>query len=402
MDELRQIVRGAVDIQLEAGLKELLRGERKLLVKVGFDPTRPDLHLGHAVLLRKARDFQRLGHTVQLVVGDFTARIGDPSGRSATRPMLSDEDIAKAAETYQLQALKILDPAFTQVRYNSEWLAKMQLDEVIRLAGKYTLARMMERDDFKKRWAAHASISIHELFYPLIQAYDSVVLECDIELGGTDQLFNLLVGRDMMREYGLRPQTVLTTPILEGLNAREEDGKIIGDKMSKSLDNYVGIDEPAKEQFAKIMSISDGVMWRYYELLSMREIDDIKSLRLDCDAGKMNPRDAKFQLAHELASHFHNEQEASAAQDAWVAQFSQRGKPSDVPQHSVQGEVLLVSVLADSGLLVSTSEARRRIKQGAVKIDGEKVSDLQLRLSPRTEVYEIKAGKRDWLHVNVG
>ena len=269
--QLAELKRGVVDLHVESELLERLSTGKPLKIKAGFDPTRPDLHLGHTVLLNKMRQFQELGHDVVFIVGDFTAQIGDPSGRSSTRPVPTRDEILEGARTYAEQAFKILDPDRTQIVYNSEWLGKMAFDDVIRLAGKYTLARMMERDDFRRRWSEHQSISIHELLYPLAQAYDSVVLKCDVELGGTDQLFNLLVGREIMREMGQRPQIVMTTPILEGINARFEDGKIVGAKMSKSLDNYVGVAEPPKEQLGKLMSISDDLMWRYYELLSTAE-----------------------------------------------------------------------------------------------------------------------------------
>jgi len=261
--QLAELKGGVVDLHVESELLERLNAGKPLKIKAGFDPTRPDLHLGHTVLLNKMRQFQELGHQVVFIVGDFTAQIGDPSGRSSTRPVPTRDEILEGARTYADQAFKILDPTRTQIVYNGEWLGKMAFDDVIRLAGKYTLARMMERDDFKRRWAEHQSISLHELLYPLAQAYDSVVLECDVELGGTDQLFNLLVGREIMREMGQRPQIVMTTPILEGINARSEGGKIVGAKMSKSLDNYIGVAEAPKDQFGKLMSISDDLMWRH-------------------------------------------------------------------------------------------------------------------------------------------
>ena len=283
-DQLTELMRGVVDLHVEADLLKRLGEGRPLRVKAGFDPTRPDLHVGHVVLMNKMRQFQALGHEVVFIVGDFTAQIGDPSGKSATRQVPTAEDIAQGAKSYAEQAFRILDPDKTRVVFNSAWLSSMRFDDVIRLAGKYTLARMMERDDFKRRYAQHESISIHELLYPLAQGFDSVHLECDVELGGTDQLFNLMVGRDLMKEYGKRPQVVMSTPILEGLNARFEDGKIVGDKMSKSLDNYVGVAESPDQQFGKLMSISDPLMWRYYELLSERPLAEITRLRAECDA----------------------------------------------------------------------------------------------------------------------
>jgi tyrosyl-tRNA synthetase len=401
--QLEALRRGVVDLHVERDLLERLREGRPLKVKAGFDPTRPDLHLGHTVLLRKMRQFQDLGHEVVFIVGDFTAQIGDPSGRSQTRPVPTREEIEEGARTYAEQAFMILDRDRTRIVYNSEWLSKMGFDDVLRLAGKYTLARMMERDDFKKRWEEHASISLHELFYPLAQAYDSVVLECDVELGGTDQLFNLLVGREIMREHGLRPQIVMTTPILEGLSARVEDGRILGDKMSKSLDNYVGVNEPPIEQLGKLMSVSDGLMWRYYELLSDRPPEEVRALRQACESGQANPRDAKMALAQEVAARFHGAQSAAEAAGRWVAQFSRREVPADLPEKKVEGggsPVWLPKLLVEAGLVTSTSEGRRRIEQGAVEVDGQRVADIKAQLEAGKR-YVIKAGKRAWAAVTV-
>jgi tyrosyl-tRNA synthetase len=401
--QLEALRRGVVDLHVERDLLERLREGRPLKVKAGFDPTRPDLHLGHTVLLRKMRQFQDLGHEVVFIVGDFTAQIGDPSGRSQTRPVPSREEIEEGARTYAEQAFMILDRDRTRIVYNGEWLSKMGFDDVLRLAGKYTLARMMERDDFKKRWEEHASISLHELFYPLAQAYDSVVLECDVELGGTDQLFNLLVGREIMREHGLRPQIVMTTPILEGLSARVEDGRIVGDKMSKSLDNYVGVNEPPIEQLGKLMSVSDGLMWRYYELLSDRPSEEVRALRQACESGQANPRDAKMALAQEVAARFHGAQAAAEAAERWVAQFSRREVPADLPEKRVESggnPVWLPKLLVEAGLVASTSEGRRRIEQGAVEVDGERVADIKAQLEAGKR-YVIKAGKRAWAAVTV-
>jgi tyrosyl-tRNA synthetase len=322
--QLAELKRGVVDLHVESELLERLNAGKPLKIKAGFDPTRPDLHLGHTVLLNKMRQFQELGHDVVFIVGDFTAQIGDPSGRSSTRPVPTRDEILEGARTYAEQAFKILDKERTQIVYNGEWLGKMAFDDVIRLAGKYTLARMMERDDFKRRWAEHQSISLHELLYPLAQAYDSVVLECDVELGGTDQLFNLLVGREIMREMGQHPQIVMTTPILEGINARSEGGKIVGAKMSKSLDNYVGVAEPPKEQFGKLMSISDDLMWRYYELLSAEPTLEVERRKRACAVGNMNPRDAKMALGKEIVTRYHDTEQADAAEASWLAQFSER------------------------------------------------------------------------------
>ncbi len=401
--QLAELKRGVVDLHVEADLLERLNERRPLKVKAGFDPTRPDLHLGHTVLLNKMRQFQDLGHEVVFIVGDFTAQIGDPSGRSTTRQVPTREEIEEGARTYAEQAFKILDKERTQIVYNGEWLGKMAFDDVIRLAGKYTLARMMERDDFKRRWAEHVSISLHELLYPLAQAYDSVVLECDVELGGTDQLFNLLVGREIMREMGQRPQIVMTTPILEGINARVENGKVIGAKMSKSLDNYVGVDEPPKEQFGKLMSLSDGLMWRYYELLSAEPEAEVERRKSACAAGDLNPRDAKIAFAKEIVSRYHGAPQADAAEASWLAQFSKRQVPDDMPEHEValeEEDVWIPKLLSDLGLVKSSSEGRRRIQQGGVEIDGDRISDPQAKLS-KGGPYIIKAGKRAWASVTL-
>lgn len=396
--QLAELKRGVVDLHVESELLERLGNRTPLKIKAGFDPTRPDLHLGHTVLLNKMRQFQELGHDVVFIVGDFTAQIGDPSGRSSTRPVPTREEILEGARTYAEQAYKILDEERTQIVYNSQWLGKMAFDDVIRLAGKYTLARMMERDDFRRRWAEHQSISIHELLYPLAQAYDSVVLDCDVELGGTDQLFNLLVGREIMREMGQRPQIVITTPILEGINARTEGGKIVGAKMSKSLDNYVGVAEPPKEQLGKLMSISDDLMWRYYELLSTKPTAEVERLKASCTSGELNPRDAKLELAKEIVTRYHDAGAADAAEEAWLAQFSKREVPDDMPEHelTLDDDVIWIpKLLSDLGLVKSSSEGRRRIQQGGVEIDGQRVTDPQAKLN-RGGPYTIKAGKRSW------
>jgi tyrosyl-tRNA synthetase len=396
--QLAELKRGVVDLHVESELLERLGSRTPLKIKAGFDPTRPDLHLGHTVLLNKMRQFQELGHDVVFIVGDFTAQIGDPSGRSSTRPVPTRDEILDGARTYAEQAYKILDEERTQIVYNSEWLGKMAFDDVIRLAGKYTLARMMERDDFRRRWAEHQSISIHELLYPLAQAYDSVVLDCDVELGGTDQLFNLLVGREIMREMGQRPQIVMTTPILEGINARTEGGKIVGAKMSKSLDNYVGVAEPPKEQLGKLMSISDDLMWRYYELLSTKPTVEVERLKASCASGELNPRDAKLGLAKEIVTRYHDAGAADAAEEAWLAQFSKRQVPDDMPEHELtldEDVIWIPKLLSDLGLVKSSSEGRRRIQQGGVEIDGQRVTDPQAKLN-RGGPYTIKAGKRAW------
>ncbi|MBT8451420.1 MAG: tyrosine--tRNA ligase [Deltaproteobacteria bacterium] len=400
--QLAELKRGVVDVHVESELLERLSAGKPLKIKAGFDPTRPDLHLGHTVLLNKMRQFQELGHEVIFIVGDFTAQIGDPSGRSSTRPVPTRDEILEGARSYADQAFKILDEDRTTIVYNSEWLGKMAFDDVIRLAGKYTLARMMERDDFKRRWAEHQSISIHELLYPLAQAYDSVILECDVELGGTDQLFNLLVGREIMREMGKRPQIVMTTPILEGINARSEAGKIVGAKMSKSLDNYVGVAEAPKEQFGKLMSVSDDLMWRYFELLSSKPSIEVERTKRACAEGDMNPRDAKIALATEVVTRYHDAEQAKVAEASWLAQFSKRQVPDDLPEHEVTLDaesVWVPKLLSDLGLVRSSSDGRRRIQQGGVEIDGHRVTDPQAKL-PRGR-YIIKAGKRSWAAVTL-
>ncbi|MBO6937289.1 MAG: tyrosine--tRNA ligase [Deltaproteobacteria bacterium] len=402
-EQLEELKRGVVDLHVEEDLLKRLKEGRPLKIKAGFDPTRPDLHLGHTVLMNKMRQFQELGHQVIFVVGDFTAMIGDPSGRSATRPVATREEILEGAKTYAEQAFKVLDPEKTKVVYNSEWLGELKFDDVIRLAGRYTLARMMERDDFSKRWAEHASISIHELLYPLVQAYDSVALECDVELGGTDQLFNLMVGREIMGRFDQRPQIVMTTPILEGLSAREEDGKIVGDKMSKSLDNYVGVAEPPETQLGKLMSISDGVMWRYYELLSAEPKTEIAKRKAACADGSMNPKKAKMALAKEIVARYHGQPEADEAERKWEAQFSRGEVPEDMPKVTleVEGDSMGVAqLLAAANLVPSTSEGRRRIKGGAVQIDGEKVTDIQATLG-KGGPYVVRAGKRAYAEVTL-
>lgn len=392
-----------VDLHVERDLLERLREGRPLTVKAGFDPTRPDLHLGHTVLMNKMRQFQDLGHRVVFIVGDFTAQIGDPSGRSQTRPVPSRAEIEQGARTYAEQAFRILDRDRTRIVYNSEWLGEMGFDDVLRLAGKYTLARMMEREDFKRRWQQNVSISLHELLYPLAQAYDSVVLEADVELGGTDQLFNLLVGREIMREYGIRPQVVMTTPILEGINARVEEGRIVGEKMSKSLDNYVGVTEPPFDQLGKIMSVSDGLMWRYYELLSALPVDVIQERKRACGAGELNPKDAKMALAKEIVARYHGEAAADGAAAKWEAQFSRREVPKDLPEKQVAakgGEVWLPRALVEAGLVKSSSDGRRRIQQGGVEVDGERVTDVKASLAAGKR-YVVKAGKRAWAAITV-
>jgi tyrosyl-tRNA synthetase len=394
--QLEVLSRGVVDLVSEKDLLARLAESRHtgvpLKIKAGFDPTRPDLHLGHTVLMEKMRQFQELGHEIYFVIGDFTASIGDPSGKNKTRPPLTREEIDEGARTYAEQAFKILDRSRTKLVYNGSWLGPMSFADVIKLAGKYTLARMMERQDFKKRFEEGSSISMHELLYPLVQAYDSVHLVADVELGGTDQLFNLMVGRDLMKEWGLRPQIVMTTPLLEGLTAdADASGKIVGDKMSKSLDNYVGVSEPAEEQLGKLMSISDPLMWRYYELLS-------KESRAEIDARRAgHPKEAKRLLAMEIVTRFHDAAAAERVWAAWEKQFSRREIPDAIPEHTLAtaGEGIgLAQALAQSGLSESNSKARALIEQGGVEVDSHKVKDKLHKLAPGT--YVIKAGKRSW------
>ncbi|HEY4769452.1 MAG TPA: tyrosine--tRNA ligase [Myxococcales bacterium] len=401
-EQLAEVTRGAVDVHTREDLLRKLQSSydkgTPLRVKMGFDPTAPDLHLGHTVPLERMRRFQDLGHTVIFLIGDFTASIGDPTGRNSTRPPLSDEQIAANAETYQNQVFKILDRGRTEVRFNSEWLRPLGSTGMIKLAARYTLARMLERDDFKKRWDNEVPIALHELLYPLAQGYDSVALKADVELGSSDQLFNLLVGRQLQKEYGQAPQVCLTGPLLEGTDAREVDGKIAGDKMSKSLGNYVGIDEPAQEQYGKLMSISDGLMWRYYELLSRRSLAEIQALR------RQHPKTAKSELAKEIVARYHGPEAARSAEEQFELVHKRREVPEDVEERVVSREagvdaVPLAKTLAQLGLAASGSEARRLIAQGGVSVEGERVSDPNAKLSQG--IHLVKVGKRKFIRVTV-
>jgi len=401
-EQLAEVTRGAVDVHTREDLLRKLRSSydkgAPLRVKMGFDPTAPDLHLGHTVPLERMRRFQDLGHTVIFLIGDFTASIGDPTGRNSTRPPLSDEQIAANAETYKNQVFKILDRGRTEVRFNSEWLRPLGSTGMIKLAARYTLARMLERDDFKKRWDNEVPIALHELLYPLAQGYDSVALKADVELGSSDQLFNLLVGRQLQKEYGQAPQVCLTGPLLEGIDAREVNGKIAGDKMSKSLGNYVGIDEPAQEQYGKLMSISDGLMWRYYELLSRRSLAEIQALRRE------HPKTAKSELAKEVVARYHGPEAARAAEEQFELVHKRREVPEDVEERVVSREagadaVPLAKTLAQLGLAASGSEARRLIAQGGVSVEGERVSDPNAKLSQG--IHLVKVGKRKFIRVTV-
>ena len=393
-DQLTEIRRGAEEILVEEELVERLETGRPLRVKAGFDPTAPDLHLGHTVLINKMRQFQELGHEVIFLIGDFTGMIGDPSGRNATRPPLTEEQIAENATTYKEQIFKILDPERTRVAFNSDWMGEFSGADLIRLASRHTVARMLERDDFRKRIDAGKSIAIHEFLYPLVQGYDSVALEADVELGGTDQKFNLLVGRQLQQAYGQKPQIVLTMPLLEGL-----DGV---NKMSKSLGNYVGItDEPA-EMFGKLMSVSDDLMWRYFELLSFRTTAEIDALRQQAADG-MNPRDIKFLLAAELVARFHGEAAAAGAKDSFIKRFKNNEIPNDLSELTVSaegGRLGIANLLREAQLVASNNEAFRMIKQGAVRIDGERVEDRGLEIAAgTTHVYQV--GKRKFARVSV-
>ena len=363
-------------------------------MKAGFDPTAPDLHLGHTVLINKLRHFQQLGHQIIFLIGDFTGMIGDPSGKNKTRPALDEAEIQENAKSYKKQVFKILDPKLTDVRFNSEWSNKLGAEGIIKLASQYNLARMLERDDFNKRYKSNQTIALHEFLYPLIQANDSIALKADIELGGTDQKFNLLVGRELQRAYGQEPQIVITVPILEGL-----DGK---NKMSKSLDNYVGIDESPSEMFGKIMSISDELMWRWYELLSFKSIDEINALKSDQANGK-NPRDIKIDLAKELISRFHDDQSANHAESNFINQFQKKNIPDDIEEVSLtisESSIPLVNLLKDCGMTSSTSEAMRMIKQGAVRIDEEKITDTKHVISSGTSaIYQV--GKRKFKKITL-
>ncbi|GJM04995.1 MAG: tyrosine--tRNA ligase [marine bacterium B5-7] len=388
------IARGADEILVEAELKKKLEAGKPLRIKAGFDPTAPDLHLGHTVLINKLRQFQKLGHKVVFLIGDFTGMIGDPSGKSATRPALTREQIKENSETYQQQIFKILDPDETEVAFNSSWMDKMGAADVIRLASNYTVARMLERDDFNKRYKSNQSIAIHEFLYPLVQGYDSVALDADVELGGTDQKFNLLVGRQLQETHGKTPQVVLTMPILEGLDGVQ--------KMSKSLGNYIGIDEPANDMFGKIMSISDDLMWRYFELLSFRSLAEIDAFKVKIEMGA-NPRDIKFLLAEEIITRFHDAKAASAAQADFINRFSNNAIPDDVPEIDMNvatDGLAIANVLKESGLVNSTSDAHRMIKQGAVKIDGERIEDSKQVLQAGFSAV-LQVGKRKFARVTL-
>lgn len=387
---LREIARGSEEIIPLDELKKKLESGRQLTIKLGMDPTAPDIHLGHTVILNKLRTFQKLGHKIVLIIGDFTASIGDPSGKNATRPELPREQIIENAKTYAEQAFKILDKDLTEIRYNSEWCEKLGAAGTIKLASKLTVARMLERDDFSKRFASQQPIAIHEFLYPLFQGYDSVAIKSDVELGGTDQKFNLLMGRELQKDAGMEPQCVLMMPLLVGL-----DGVV---KMSKSKHNYIGVTEAPKEMFGKIMSISDDLMWSYYDLLSFKNVDEIKAVHDKCNSGEMNPRDAKIELGREIVARYHGEEAANAAVEGFKSQFAKGALPEDIPEVTVTSTTI-PNLLKDAGLCASTSDAMRMIKQSAVKCDGKVITDKSAPVEKGSAIWQV--GKRRFAKVTV-
>lgn len=389
-DTLAVFQRGTDEILPLEELKKKLAKNQPLRVKAGFDPTAPDLHLGHTVLINKLKQLQDLGHEILFLIGDFTGMIGDPTGKSTTRPPLTQEQVVINAQSYQDQVFKILDKDKTTVVYNSEWMNKMSSAEMIQLASQQTVARMLERDDFSKRYKSGKSISIHEFLYPLIQGYDSVALKSDIELGGTDQKFNLLMGRELQKQAGMEQQVILTMPILEGLDGVQ--------KMSKSLDNYIGIDDKPDDMFGKIMSISDELMWRYLELLSFESLDTIASWKAEVENGE-NPRNIKFRLAEEIITRFHSSDAAKQAQQNFTNRFAKNKIPNEMPEFSFASGIKIANLLKDAGLVNSTSDAFRMIKEGAAKIEGVKISDRNLIPEIGTAVYQV--GKRKFARVTV-
>jgi len=393
-EQIAELSRGADEVLPEDGLTAKLKLGRPLIIKAGFDPTAPDLHIGHTVLINKMRQFQQLGHEIVFLIGDFTGMIGDPSGKNATRPPLTPEEIQANAATYEEQIFKILDRDATRIEFNSTWMGSMDAAGLIKLAARHTVARMLERDDFNKRYTGGQPISIHEFLYPLVQGYDSVALKADVELGGTDQKFNLLVGRQLQQDYGQPQQVVMTMPLLEGLDGVQ--------KMSKSLGNYVGITDAPGEMFGKIMSVSDDLMWRYFELLSFRPIDDIAALKRAVDAGS-NPRDAKFELGQEIVARFHNSAAAESAKQEFIARFQQGAMPDEICEVTLDsegGSLGIAHLLKAAGLVSSTSDAFRMIKQGAVRIDAERVTDRALEIKAgTTAVFQV--GKRKFARVSL-
>lgn len=395
-DDLAELMRGVEEAVPEPRLRELLQSGRTLKIKAGFDPTAPDLHLGHTVLINKLRQFQDLGHTVYFLIGDFTAMIGDPSGKNATRPALSADDVRANARTYEEQIYRILDPDRTRLVFNSEWMGEMGAADLIQLASRYTVARMLERDDFNARYASGSPIAVHEFLYPLIQGYDSVALEADVELGGTDQRFNLLMGRELQRQYGQEQQMILTLPLLVGLDGQR--------KMSKSLDNYVGIQEPPHEVFGKLMSVSDDLMWEYYRLLSRLPLPQLRELEADVGAGRVHPRDAKERLALELTARFHGDAAAAEARDGFAAQFRDGGRPSEMESFSLTADdadgLGVAAALRQAGLVASNSDGLRMIRQGAVRLDDERVDRTDARLAVGADVI-ARVGKRRYARIHV-
>lgn len=386
--------RGTEEILVEEELIERLKAGKPLRVKAGFDPTAPDLHLGHTVLLNKMRQLQELGHEICFLIGDFTGMIGDPSGKNETRPPLTAEQVKENAKTYEQQVYKVLDPDKTKIMFNSEWMSKLSSADMIKLAATHTVARMLERDDFDKRYTSGQAIAIHEFLYPLIQGYDSVCMQADVELGGTDQKFNLLMGRELQKHFGQKPQIVMTLPLLPGLDGVK--------KMSKSTGNYIGIDESADEIFGKVMSISDETMWLWFELVSFKSIEEIKTLR-DAVAEGANPRDVKFQLAEEIVERFHGKSDAKKAHENFIARFQKGKMPDEMPEVELEvgdNGMPIANIIKNSGLTQSTSEALRLIKQGGVRIDGEKVDDKSLQLQANT-TFILQVGKRRFAKVNL-
>lgn len=396
LELFEELKRGCEELLLEQEFKERLATGRPLRIKAGFDPTAPDLHLGHTVLINKLRQFQQQGHQVLFLIGDFTGVIGDPTGKNATRKPLTAEQVAENAETYKQQIFKILDPEKTEICFNSEWMGKMSAADLVQLASQHTVARMLERDDFQKRYSSNQPIAIHEFLYPLVQGYDSVALKADVELGGTDQKFNLLMGRELQKAHGQKPQTVMMLPILEGLDGVQ--------KMSKSLNNYIGINEPPNEMFGKIMSLSDDIMWRYFELLSFKPLSQIQSYKDAIEKEGANPRDIKFELGMEIVERFHDAAAAEKAKQDFLQRFQKGQLPDEVADYVLQPAAapwMLGSALKESGLVASTSEAIRMIKQGAVRIDGEKVLDTKTVLELSKPVV-LQVGKRKVIRVSLG
>lgn len=387
---LAEIKRGVEELIPEDELIAKLKENRPLRIKLGADPTAPDIHLGHTVILNKLRAFQDLGHEVTFLIGDFTGMVGDPSGKNTTRPPLTRDDVLRNAETYKTQVFKILDPAKTKIQFNSEWLSLLGAEGMIRLASNQTVARMLERDDFKKRYANSQPIAIHEFMYPLLQGYDSVAMETDVELGGTDQKFNLLMGRELQKAHGQKPQVVLMMPLLVGLDGEK--------KMSKSAHNYIGVSESPSEMFGKIMSISDTLMWSYYELLSFRPLEEVAQFKADVENGT-NPRDLKILLAKEIIARFHSKEEADAAEQEFINRFQKGAMPEEMPEFEFAAGIAITNLLKEAGLVASTSDAMRMIKQGGAKQDGEKIDDSKNVPAAGTYVYQV--GKRKFARVTV-